>query len=469
MKVHHNLQKYHMLPTFLALAGPTVLEQMMQTAVQYIDTAMVSTLGTQATAAVGATSTVNWLVNSSISALSVGFLSFVAFACGSGDKKSTSKFSMQAVLLTLVIGISLTVVTLSLSSRIPIWMHADTSIQSLAALYFFILYLPMLPRTASIMFGTLLRAAGDTKTPMYVGISVNVINIILNYFLIFSSREVHWFSLTFHVPGAGLGVVGAAIASAIAFTFGGIFITVKLWKHPFLSPRNQKFAFDCEFFKPYWKVTLPNLFQRFGTSLGYVAFASMINSLGDIATATHTIANTVESAFYIPAYGMQTATATLAGNAVGANDEAKLKDTANVSIKLELFLMTLSGSLLFLFAKFLMSIFSKDPEVILLGTRILRMVAISEPIYGIAVFIEGMMLGIGQTMTPFKFNIFGMWGIRILGTFICTQILDMTLVAAWGSMILHNFVLFLLFTFYYKHGSWNPLSSTSKTDVSASS
>lgn len=63
------------------------------------------------------------------------------------------------------------------------------------------------------------------------------------------------------------------------------------------------------------------MFQRFATSLGYVAFASMINSLGETATAAHTIANTVESAFYIPGYGMQTAAATLAGNALGANEQ----------------------------------------------------------------------------------------------------------------------------------------------------
>ena len=69
----------------LALAWPTMLEQLMQTAVQYIDTAMVGTLGTYATAAVGATTTVTWLNTSTVSALSIGFLSFIARACGAQD------------------------------------------------------------------------------------------------------------------------------------------------------------------------------------------------------------------------------------------------------------------------------------------------------------------------------------------------------------------------------------------------
>ena len=77
--------KWSLLPAIIALAWPTMLEQLLHTAVQYIDTAMVGTLGTQATAAVGATTTVNWLLGSSISALSIGFLAYIAKALGAGD------------------------------------------------------------------------------------------------------------------------------------------------------------------------------------------------------------------------------------------------------------------------------------------------------------------------------------------------------------------------------------------------
>ena len=73
-----------MIGIILSLAWPTMLEELMQTAVQYIDTAMVGSLGTHATAAVGATTTVNWLINSTISALSIGFLAYIARSCGAG-------------------------------------------------------------------------------------------------------------------------------------------------------------------------------------------------------------------------------------------------------------------------------------------------------------------------------------------------------------------------------------------------
>lgn len=449
-----NLQ---MLAVILSLAWPTMLEQLMQTAVQYIDTAMVGTLGTQATAAVGSTTTVNWLISSSISALSVGFLSFIAKALGAKDEQSSKRAVSQAVLAVLVVGSLFTVLTLSLSGVVPTLMQVDSSIRELSALYFFILYIPMLPRTASIIFGTVLRAAGDTKTPMKVGVLVNLINVVFNFLLIYPTRTVTLLSLRFTMYGAGLGVIGAAIASAIAFLAGGICITVALWRHPTVSPRGQSLRPDMSILRPCLRVALPNMFQRFGTSLGYVAFASMINSLGEIATAAHTIANTVESAFYIPGYGMQTAAATLSGNAYGANDQKKMRDLSSMFIPIEIGLMLLSGACLFASAPTLMRLFSSSEEVITLGSTVLRMVAVSEPFYGFSIIVEGMMQGVGKTREPFVFNIVGMWLVRIFGTFICTQLLHMGLVSAWACMIAHNLLLFVLFLHCYLSGAWNPL------------
>ena len=209
-------------------------------------------------------------------------------------------------------------------------------------------------------------------------------------------------------------------------------------------------------------MALPNMLQRFATSFGYVAFASMINSIGETATAAHTIANTVESAFYIPGYGMQTAAATLAGNAWGARDKDKLHRLMKTLLPLEVGLMVVSGGLLFLFAPNLMGLFSKDAQVIALGTTVLRMVAVSEPFYGVPIIIEGAMQGLGKTVAPFVYNVLGMWCARIAGTFVCTQLLGLGLVSAWGCMIAHNLLLFFLFTIHFLTGHWKPKEESAK-------
>ena len=453
MKYRNNKLNKAMIATIMALAWPTMLEQAMQTAVQYIDTAMVGSLGTYATAAVGSTTTVSWLIGSSTAALGVGFLSYIARSYGAGNRDDACRASAQAVLTTLVVGIFFTAVCLVLSPYVPVLMQVDPAIQTLSAQYFFILSAPMLPRTASTIFGMVLRAAGDTKTPMKIGVVVNILNVVLNFLLIYPTREV--FGMT--VWGADLGVIGAALASAAAFTIGGIAITAVLWRHPTISPRGKKIRPDMEILRPCMKVALPNMLQRFGTSLGYVAFASMVNSLGEVATAAHTIANTVESAFYIPGYGMQTAAATLVGNAYGAQDRKRMKEISSMFLPIEVFLMVISGGALFLFAPSLMRIFSDSPEVISLGSTVLRMVAVTEPFYGVSIIVEGMMQGVGRTKTPFVYNICGMWGVRIVGTYICTQLLSFGLVSAWGCMIGHNLLLFVLFLYTYLSGKWNPL------------
>lgn len=447
-----------MLALIFSLALPTMLEQLMQTAVQYIDVAMVGSLGTEATAAVGATSTVNWLIGSTVSALGVGFLAMIAGALGAGDRERAARASAQTVLVVLLAGTVFTVIPLLLSPYVPILMQVDTEIRKTASQYFFILYTPMLFRAASIIFGTALRAAGDTRTPMRLGVIVNVVNVLLNALLIYPSRIVTLFGAEIVLPGVGKGVLGAAVASAIAYALGGILMTLALFRHPVISPRGRSLRPDREVLRPCLKVALPNMLQRFGTSLGYVAFASMINDLGGVATAAHTIANTVESAFYIPGYGMQTAAATLAGNALGARDAKKMKTLTAMILRIEVLLMILSGGLLFAFAPSMMRLFSDDAEVIALGATVLRMVALSEPFYGVSIIIEGMMQGVGRTMTPFLFNIAGMWGVRIVGTFLCTNLLGLGLEAAWGCMIAHNLLLFVLFVLHFRTGRWNPLS-----------
>lgn len=436
----------------LSLALPTMLEQFLATAVQYIDTAMVGTLGTHATAAVGATTTVNWLINGTVSAIGVGFLSYISKACGAGDRDRAKRAAAQAVLVTLIVGIGFTALALALSTRVPVWMRADPSIQELASQYFFVMYTPMLARSAILLFGNLFRAVGDSKTPMRVGLMVNLINVAGNLLLIYPTRV--WHGLTLY--GAGWGVVGAAAASAAAYFVGGIVITVALWRHPRISPRGFSLKPESTILRPCLQVALPNALQRFATSLGYVAFAAMVNSLGETATAAHTIANTVESAFYVPGYGMQMAAATLAGNALGAGEHKKINHLAGMLLTLEVAMMVVSGGLLFLFAPNMMGLFSADTAVIALGAVVLRMVAVSEPFYGVSIILEGMMQGMGQTMLPFVIGVTGMWGVRIVGTFLCTQIFGMGLISAWACMIAHNLLIFVLLTACYRTGRWKP-------------
>ena len=462
MKQSIEQERRRTLWVVLALAWPTMLEQLLQVAAQYVDAAMVGRLGAQATAAVGSTVTINWMVGATLSAMGIGFLAFIARELGAKRFENAARAVAQAVFCTLVAGLGFTALTLGLSPFVPRWMNAAEDIREASARYFFIIYTPMLLRAATVVFGTVLRASGDTRTPMKVNLLVNLVNVVMNFLLIYETRDVTLLCVTLRMPGAGLGVTGAAIGTAAGFTVGGVAMTVALWRHPRLSPKGRSLKPDPSILKPCMKVALPAAIQRFGTSFGYVAFASVINSLGTVATAAHSIANTAESAFYIPAYGIQTAAATLVGNASGMKDPAYMKRITRTLLILEPALMAVSGTVLFILAPKMMGMFTPDGEVVALGSKVLRMVAVTEPLYGIAVVLEGIFLGVGDTLYASVCNLCGMWGVRVLGTVLLVRGMGYGLTAAWGCMIAHNILLCGLFAWRYARGKWNPLITGQK-------
>ena len=119
--------------------------------------------------------------------------------------------------------------------------------------------------------------------------------------------------------------------------------------------------------------------------------------------------------------------------------------------------MLVSGALLFAFAPAMARLFTRSAEAVVLSSTVLRMVACSEPFYGVSIVTEGMLQGAGETRIPLIYNLSGMWGVRIVGTFICTRLLGLGLVSAWGCMIAHNLLLFALLGAHFLRGKWNPL------------
>lgn len=439
----------------IALAWPTILEQAMQSAVQYVDYAMVGKVGTEAIAAVGVTSTVTWLVNSPLWALGTAFLACVAISVGAGERDKVRAYASQAVSVSLILGAVMTVITVGLSPFVPVWMNAESDIAPKAAVYFGIVCAPMVLRALLYVLGGVMRGAGDTRTPMIVNVGVNLLNVILNYLLIYDTHKVGGIT----VPGAGLGVTGAAIATAASFAFGGLAMTVLLYRHKAASPRGMSIKPDMKILRPCFRIALPNVFQSLIVMSGQTLFASMVNSLGTVAVTAHSTALTAESAFYIPGYGMKAAASALMGQAYGAKDAQRMKSLGRLFLIIEIMLMCLTGSTLFIAAERIMRIFSSDARVIELGTTVLRMVAVSEPVYGVAIILEGMFFGVGDTLYPSIYEACCMWGVRIAGTFVTVKLLKMGLPAAWGCMIAHNSALAVCMMIHYVRGRWNPLNA----------
>lgn len=418
-----NIYYKNVFQSLVALSIPTVLEEILSTLLQYVDTAMVGHLGEKATAAVSATTTVGWLLHSIPSAIAVAVLAIASKANGAGDEEKLKRLAGQSIRYAFTIGAMLEVIALVLSPCIPVWMGVEPDIVRPASIYFMITSISLVFRASSRVFSAMIRSIKDTKSPMFISVGENALNILLN---------------TVFIYGLDLGVTGAAIASCISFGIGGIAMFLLMLSKTKLHPARTDIKLDRELLVETFTIGLPALGTTFVSCFGYIAFARMVSGMGTTIFAAHSIAITAEQIVYIPGYGLRVATSTLIGNALGEKDDRKLRATEKVSILITILIMVVNGIGLYLFAYPFMCVFTNSVNAAQIGSEMLRLVAFSEPFFGLMIVLEGISYGMGRTKHVFACEAVSMWGIRILGTFLCVNVFGLGLRAVWLCMIADN-------------------------------
>lgn len=437
MKMHSKSKEYYrtVFWTLITLSIPTVLEEILSTLLQYVDTAMVGRLGEKATAAVSTTTTIGWLIHSVPGAIAVAMLALASKANGEGNQSKLKKLSGQAVLCAIVSGAVLELSALILAPFIPVWMGVEEDIVHPAYIYFFTASTTLIFRTSSRIFAAMIRATKDTKTPMLVSVGENLLNVLLNAVFIY---------------GLNLGVFGAALASAISYMAGGIVMFAVMYANPKLRFEKKDIYPDVKVMKEVRELGIPALGTTVLSCLGYVVFTSMVSGMSTTVFAAHSIAVSAEQIVYIPGYGLRSATSTLIGNSIGERDSDKFKATGRIAIALTVMIMIINGILLYVFAFPLMRIFTPSEAVATIGSNMLKLVSFSEPFFGLMIVLEGIAYGMGSTKNVFWCETISMWGIRILSTYICVHMFGLGLTAVWICMIADNVCKALLLLFFSK-------------------
>lgn len=422
----------------LLLSWPTILELLLQTAVNYIDTAMVGSIGLDATAAVSVTMSTIWLINGFMSAVGVGFSVLVAHRIGEGDYEQARRIIRQAVLAILVIGIFLTVtVTVFIAPCLPVWMRAEAEIVPLARSYLQIIGMAYLFNVSLIVCSSILRCAGDTKTPMKYNILTNVINVVGNYLLIYPSRKIMLFGKSFTLHRADWGVSGAAAATSLSIAFSGICLLVVLFVRPapYKIDLNERFRPDAEVLRQAVTLGIPAAMERITISLGQIVATSMITGLGTIALSANLLADTGEKLCYLPVFGFATAGTTLVAQSLGAGRKDLAFHYGQWCNYLGIAVMLVTSTAMFIFAEPIIDLFTDDPATLLLAARMLRIEAFAEPLLAIGVVLGGVLRGAGDTRWPFYVSVLGMWIVRIPLSYVLIHAFGWGLEAIWGAMI----------------------------------
>lgn len=427
-----------LLKRIIRLTVPSVIEYTLQTLMNYADYIMVGSIGVAASAAIGLTTEVTWLLKGTVSALGIGVLAYISSAIGGKKTDRIKAASVQAIYTSIIIGIVMTVVSLVISPFVPKWLGADDDIAGISSRYFAISNAPFLFLSLNMVLGYALKAAGDMKTPLYVNGTMNIFNIIFNWLLIYPDRDINVFGSAVHIEGADLGIYGAALGTAISTVLGGLMMIAGFRKNSIVSPSGERYIPDREIISEFIRVGIPSMLTRLTSSGGRVIFTGIVAHLGTIVYSSHTISFTAESAFYIPCVGMMSAVSAMAGTIKGECDLKKLNRLTKIFCIFAASVMLVMSIFMFIFADEIICLFTNDVYVLDTAPKLLRIVALNEPLFAVSIVMESVFNGIGKTKLPFIAGTVSQWVFRVVGSLICLNVFGLGIEAAWICMILDN-------------------------------
>ncbi len=391
------------------LSIPAILAQLTSIMMQYIDTAMVGSLGAGASAAIGLVSSSTWLLNGLCNAVSTGFSVQAAQKIGARQEQEARQVLKHALGTALCFSLLLMGIGIGISRQLPLWLGAGEDIQADASAYFLIYSCSLPAFQLQSLAGSMLQCSGNMRTPAVLDAAMCGLDVLFN--LIFIQF--------FEVAGAALGTALAAFVICIA----------KLWAVCFRSPslrihRREACSYDKTILSRMVKIGLPMGFEHVAVCGAMIASTRIISPLGTIAIAANSIAVTAESICYMPGYGIAAAATTLTGQSIGAGKKKLAKNFSNLSILLGCLIMTAAGAAMFFLCPLIFQMLTPVPKVQHLAAEVLRIELFAEPLFAASIVASGALCGAGDSLIPCLLNLASIWGVRLT--------LSILLVGQWG-------------------------------------
>jgi len=438
------------------LAWPAIVEMFLMTFKQIVDTAMVGRLGEEAVAAVGLAMSPMMLFMGFFAAIGVGSTAIVARFIGAKDHEGAQRAGHQSLILSIGSALIISSLIFALARYVIIFMGAEPEVIPLGTTYMRTLSPGLIFMSTAFVMSGVLRGAGDTKSPMRVNAIANVANVVLNFFLIFETRTMEIVGLDILIPGFGLGVFGAALGTAISRGLGGLVILSILFRGKSVVKLvfSRALEVDLDLIRRIVRVGIPAAIERTVMSSGQIMFNRIVATLGTTAFAAHHLAIVAESISYMPGFGFSMAATTLVGQGLGAKDPELAEKCGWETARLGGIVMSFMGVLFFVFPHYFMNFLTNEPEVIPLGIMCLRIVAVAQPPFAMAIILAGGVRGAGDTRFPMYASMIGIWGIRLTLALFLGLYLEMGLMGVWLAMAIDLYFRGFLFFFRFRSGYW---------------
>jgi putative MATE family efflux protein len=432
------------------LAWPSITTFALQSAVGLVDLLFVSRLGADPVAGVGIGSQLHMAVLSSLLAITTGTIALVARATGAGRRREAAQILRESLLLAAALGAALTAVA-PFTDRIVAAFGVDAPVVAIGGSYLRILMLGSVPLAVGVTFASALRGAGDVRTPLAIGIAMNVSNVVGDYALIFGN-----------LGAPALGADGSAWASALSFLLGACAYGA-LWGRDRLLLERVPRERDEPWLDParsrrITRIGIPSALEQLSFNLGLFLFLGVFSSYGTVAVSAYIIGVRIISFSLIPGMGFQIAAATLVGQHLGANRPDAAARSGWRATAGAVVAMSALGVAIALNARAIAGWFGAAGEpTIELAVVFLTIVCAAQPLMALEFGVGGALRGAGDTRFPLFAVLMGLFVCRLGGALVVIHVFGGPISAVWACLLLDYAVKGALLAGRFRLGRWRTL------------
>ncbi|HEV8573730.1 MAG TPA: MATE family efflux transporter [Dehalococcoidia bacterium] len=445
------IDESHLIRSVVRLAWPVVVQQVSFSMVQLVDTALVGHLGEDALAGVRLAGQIFWFSQAGMIALAVGSTAVIARNVGANRPELASSTLRNTLLMALGWGMLVAVAMWFLGSQWLDLLGAEEEARHQGTVYLKAAAVGM-PFWSLVYAGSAsLQGAGDTRTPMAIGIMVNAANIVIAYTLI--NGEGPFPQLD--VLGSGAGFSGAAIIGCgLVLTVLASGTRIVHW-YPW-----EAFRFDPAEARRVLNVGVPAGLEQAQFNIAFMTYTRIIASLGTTALAAHGVTLAIQSLTFNIGFGLSVATTALVGQSLGAQRPDLAEKAAYVTMRYSLVFMLVLGAVLMIFGSQITDIFvggRNAGEVVHIGRQLLFVFAFAMPALAVSLCLGGALRGAGDTRAVLAIMAGTTWIVRLVPAYLLAITFGLGVPGAWIAAVLDINSRALLMFLRFRQGRWKQI------------
>jgi putative MATE family efflux protein len=425
----------------MTLALPVTVSSLLQRTEGIVAVFLVGGLGAVPIAAVGLGQLLAFIATTLVSGLSVGTNVVIAQLWGARRYEDAGQAARHFLGLAVLVSLCMMLSGIGLNRAAMALLGAEPDVIAVALPYSTLIFL-VIPFTVFLqVLSSLLQGTGDTRTPMYAMILVNLLHIAVAYPLIYGRWGLPAF-----------GVKGAAVAVGIAEATGTAFLLYNC--RPFLR-RSKRLRWDL--LRTIWDIGAPVSGERIVQQAGILVYTKIVLIYGTVSYAAHQVGLSIESLSFLPGYGFAIAAATMVGQSIGAGKYTRAKLENWEANRMATFVMAGMGVVFFFFPYALLRAFTNDESVIDLGTLFLKIVALLQVPLALTMVLAGSLRGAGDTRFIMIATMVGMWTVRVPIAFAVGVWLHLGVFYVWLAMIADWTLRMVLMLWRYRSERWKAI------------